>query len=350
MVRLREARKKGARMAFVECLGVSQVDTMKAPLWRETLGKTLGSYDAGELVGGMCHGNGVPKRFDIFPLDWGMLRRSRCVQIFKDTMKGPLWRETLGRRLGSHDAAELVGGMCHGNDSGQETTRLHAISCTKTGWSSLTHNRVLQQALARSLSESKVRFVVENTWPFRERAGGQNGILNRMDATTEVGILFDNHPRRKNKALPLDINIVNPCASSNLDNAAMQEITSPTQSSGRKTSIGARFPLSTPTSLSLCRLMSTYGEVGSDVHALTKELAIRRVEHRSETHSNDSYHLAEGTQVARLHILGDSILFYSKLFHSARVTISADWGWRLRALDSSVRKARCLYTLNVPRG
>ena len=23
-----------------------------------------------------------PKRFDIFPPDWGMLRRSRCIQIF----------------------------------------------------------------------------------------------------------------------------------------------------------------------------------------------------------------------------------------------------------------------------
>ena len=29
--------------------------------------------------------------------------------------------------------------------------------------------------------------------------------------------------------------------------------------------------------------MSTCGEVGSDMHALIKELAIRRVEHRSET-------------------------------------------------------------------
>ena len=46
--------------------------------------------------------------------------------------------------------------------------------------------------------------------------------------------------------------------------------------------------------------MSTCGEVGSDVHALTKELAIRRVQHRSETHSNESQHLAEGTEVARL--------------------------------------------------
>ena len=46
--------------------------------------------------------------------------------------------------------------------------------------------------------------------------------------------------------------------------------------------------------------MSTCGEVGSDVHALIKELAIRQVEHRSEIHSNESQHLAEGTEVARL--------------------------------------------------
>ena len=46
--------------------------------------------------------------------------------------------------------------------------------------------------------------------------------------------------------------------------------------------------------------MSTCSEVGSDVLALIKELAIRRVEHRSETHSNESQHLAEGTEVARL--------------------------------------------------
>ena len=35
--------------------------------------------------------------------------------------------------------------------------------------------------------------------------------------------------------------------------------------------------------------MSTCGDVGSDVHALIKELAIRRVQHRSETYSNEIY-------------------------------------------------------------
>ena len=140
----------------------------------------------------------------------------------EDTMEGPLWRETLGRNLGSHDATELVGGMCHGNGCRQETTRLHAISSSKTRWSSLTHNRVLHQTLARSLSESKVQFVVEDTWPFRQRASEQNGRLNplRMDIIMEAGALFDNHPRLKNEALLLDITIVNPCAGSNLGNAA----------------------------------------------------------------------------------------------------------------------------------
>ena len=241
MVRFRGAREKGA-MAFVECLGVSQ----------------------------------------------------------EDTMEGPLWRETLGRSLGSNDATELVGGMCHGNGCRQETTRLHAISCSKTGWSSLTHNRVLHQALARSLRESKVQFVVEDTWPFRQRASEENGRLNplHMDITTEAGALFDNHPRHKNKALLLDITIVNPCAGSNLGNAVRHVGKHLADAVERKKN---KYRGSFPATYSLLPLaMSTCGDVGSDVHALIKELAIRRVQHRSETYSNDSQHLVEGTEVARL--------------------------------------------------
>ena len=36
------------------------------------------------------------------------------------------------------------------------------------------------------------------------------------------------------------------------------------------------------------------------MHARIKELAIRRVHHRSETHSNEPQHLVEGTEIARL--------------------------------------------------
>ena len=57
VLRFKGAWKKNA-MVFVECLGVSQEDTMEGPLCRETLGRSLGSHDAEELVGGICHGNG----------------------------------------------------------------------------------------------------------------------------------------------------------------------------------------------------------------------------------------------------------------------------------------------------
>ena len=218
----------------------------------------------------------------------------------EDTTEGPLWRETLDRSLESHDATELVGGMYHGNGCRQETTRLHAISCTKTGWSSLAHIRVLHQALARSLRESKVQFVVEDAWLFRQRASGQNGRLNplRMDITTEAGVLFDNHPRLKNKALLLDITIVNPCAGSNLGNAARLVGKHLADAIERKKN---KYRGSFPATYSVLPLaLSTCGEVGSDVHAFIEELAISRVQHRSETHSNESQHLAEGTEVARL--------------------------------------------------
>ena len=77
----------------------------------------------------------------------------------EDTIEGLLWRETLDKSLGSHDAVKRVSGMCHGNSGRRESTRLHAIFGIKTGWSYLIHNRVLHQVLTRSLRESRVQFV-----------------------------------------------------------------------------------------------------------------------------------------------------------------------------------------------
>ena len=208
-------------------------------------------------------------------------------------MEGPLLKKTLGRSLGSHDATELVGGMCHGNGCRQEATRLHAISCTKTGGSSLTNNRVLHQALPRSLRESKVQFMYEDTWPFRQRASEESGRLNplRMDITTEVGALFGTHPRIKNKDLLLDITIVKPCSGSNLGNAARHVGKHLADAVKRKKN---KYRGSFPAIYSLLPLaMSTCGDWLR--RACPHQRArIRRVQHRSET-SNESQHLAEGT-------------------------------------------------------
>ena len=48
-VRLRGTREKGA-MAFVECLGFLQEDTMEGTLWRETLGRMLRSMTRRNLL------------------------------------------------------------------------------------------------------------------------------------------------------------------------------------------------------------------------------------------------------------------------------------------------------------
>ena len=96
-----------------------------------------------------------------------------------------------------------------------------------------------------------------------------------MDIPTEAGVLFDNYLRLKSKALPLDITMVNPCASSNLENAARHVGKHLADTVERKKN---KYRGSFPATYSLFPLaMSTCGVVGSDVHALIKELAIRRV-------------------------------------------------------------------------
>ena len=114
----------------------------------------------------------------------------------------------------------------------------------------------------------------------------------RVDITTEAGALFDNHPRLNNKMLLLDITIVSPCAGSNLGNAARQvgkQLADAIE--WKKNKYRGSFPA---TYFLLPLAISTCGVVGSDVHALIK-VAITRVEHMSETHSNESQYLAEGT-------------------------------------------------------
>ena len=98
--------------------------------------------------------------------------------------------------------------------------------------------------------------------------------------------------------LLLDIAIANPCASSNLVNAARYAGNYLIDAVERKKS-KLRGSFSATTSL-LPLVLSTYGKAGSDLHAFIKKLAIIPVEHRSEIHSNESQHLAEETEVVHL--------------------------------------------------
>ena len=88
---------------------------------------------------------------------------------------------------------------------------------------------------------------------------------------------------------------LNPCASSNLYDAACyagKHLADVVQC--KKNKYRGWIPdIYSP----LLFVMLTCGAVGSDVYGLIKELVIRRIEHRTEIHSNESHHLSEGTEV-----------------------------------------------------
>ena len=91
----------------------------------------------------------------------------------------------------------------------RDGARSHTIVCFTRHW-------------LDSFARVKSSWLLKIHGPSKERTRGQNSRLDplRMGITTEAEALFDNHPRLKNKARLLDMTIVNPCAASNLGNAA----------------------------------------------------------------------------------------------------------------------------------
>ena len=261
-------------------------------------------------------------------------------------MERPLWREILRRSLGSHDAAGLVGGMCHGNDCWQEPhpdtlypaqRRDGALSSTSE--SSTRHGldpfaRVKSSLSLKTYGPSDKELVDKTAENILYEWTQQRKWGHTSTATSNARI--------KRFYLTLPSLTLAPASIWRMQHAMPEKI-STTQPSGRKPSIGVRSPLRSL----LSPVVSTCGEPGSDVHALTEELAIRRAKHRSAIHSSESQQLAEGTKVA--HLRRRFSLFCNRHVHSARAIISADREWHLRAPDSSVRKARRLFVCIVLR-
>ena len=124
--------------------------------------------------------------------------------------------------------------------------------------------------------------------------------LTRCEWTRQrrPGALFGSYPGRRDKALLLDIIIVNPCARSDPDNADGRAGKLLADSVERKNNkYRGSFPA---TDSSLALALWRCDEAGSDVHALIKELVIWRAEHSSQTHFEEFRCLAEGSEVARL--------------------------------------------------
>ena len=133
---------------------------------------------------------------------------------------------------------------------------------------------------------------------FQQKASGQHGRSNPLRMDLAEPVLFDSHLRRKHKALLADLTLVNLCVNSNLENAARHPRNHLADVIERNIN---KYRGSYPSAYSLVPIdVPTCREVGPDVHALIKELAMRRVGHRSEIHSDKSRHLVGGTEVAGL--------------------------------------------------
>ena len=158
-----------------------------------------------------------------------------------------------------------------------------------------------------------------------------------IHATQEAGERFVSNRRLKEQAPLLDITTVNPCVSSNLDNAARHAGKQLAHAVQRKNN---RYRGSFPAAYSLFLLaMSTCGKAGPDVRALIKELVIRHIEHRSEMHSERGPRIWRKEWKERVSG-GRFPLFYSTHCHSVRETISSErWGDACRQPVALV--ARC---------
>ena len=96
-------------MVFVECLGVSQEDTIKGTQWRETLYRNPGSHDAAGLVGGKCHDNGCRQKSPA-PVLYPAQRRegalSATIECSTRHWLDPFARAKFSLLLKKHDPSE----------------------------------------------------------------------------------------------------------------------------------------------------------------------------------------------------------------------------------------------------
>ena len=118
----------------------------------------------------------------------------------QDTMEGPLWKETLGRRLGSHDAAERVRGMYHRSGCRQETTRLYPAQ--RRDGVVLSTIKYLTRHLLDPFARAKPSLLLKTHGVF-ERASKQNGRLTilRIDIIAGALNVFSNYQSPFEKTL-----------------------------------------------------------------------------------------------------------------------------------------------------
>ena len=185
-----------------------------------------------------------------------------------------LFREILARNLGSHDIDTPLGHKCH---EGCETvpSPVHALTCTRGGMQTHTHQTILHDFVTRTLRECRIPHERESTTPFKEGTAPGAGYL-RMDVVVGSGTLFQGKDELKSSSLMFDVTVVNPLGPTALANSgaraghALEEAVK-----AKKTKYGGTYR---PTYKFLPLAFSTCGDYSASVHDLVKDLGRLKAE------------------------------------------------------------------------
>ncbi|CAB1112857.1 unnamed protein product [Ectocarpus sp. CCAP 1310/34] len=142
-----------------------------------------------------------------------------------ERMLPDLYRESIGRVLGSHDRADCNTGKLCGAGAllpcKDRLSRAHSLVCTKTGASTFLHNRMVRVVL-KTLRECHMPIAVEDSSPFTTGTGRGKG-LYKMDLVIPPGL----HAGEKEedlctKSILIDVTIVNPSAGRSIDKSILK--------------------------------------------------------------------------------------------------------------------------------
>jgi hypothetical protein len=137
-----------------------------------------------------------------------------------ERMLPDLYRESIGRVLGSHDRTDYdTGRLCSAGALSpcmERLSRPHSLVCAKTGASTFLHNRMVR-VLLKTLRECHMPIAVEDSSPFTTGTGRGRG-LYKMDLVIPPGLhAGDKEEELCTKSILIDVTVVNPSARRSID-------------------------------------------------------------------------------------------------------------------------------------
>lgn len=97
-----------------------------------------------------------------------------------------LWRETIGRCLGSHDEVDIDTAP---PTAGRISTTIHPLPCRRTGEASTIHSDIVHRVVTRASKQCHIPTSIEDTTSSRQLQGENNPEVLPHDRRDGDGVL-----------------------------------------------------------------------------------------------------------------------------------------------------------------